>query len=420
MTSLVLTMPSPHAAGTNAVPSENRDVRVVLAPIRPDSHDLWRQWQSLETRLKSTSVAASCDWNEAWLSQYHEQVSARCVMAYDADELVGIALICESRQHRVGPFQVNSVYLGTAGEAESESVCVEDNAVLVDARYARGFWVRLFEELDREPGWDSFVLSGMNPAAFAAASAAIPQWAIEARVSWYFDLKQCRDQGESIESGLGYSTRKALRRKLRDLGPLKVEWASTADEATSFHGEMVEMHQQRWTAAGKPGCYVSDRFLNTHRELLRRMVPAGRAAIVRVSLEQGGTLGVVQAFVDGNRLLVYQSGWRQDMIRHSPGLVTDYLTMCDALKRGYDAYDFLAGEGRHKERLSTTGRNLYWAEIRRPRWKFALADRWRAIKQFAASARSRWTWKGTAASTLDQSGKNAPDAESESPSPKSD
>ena len=96
---------------------------------------------------------------------------------------------------------------------------------------------------------------------------------------------------------------------------------------------------------------------------------------------QGRVVGISQMLIDDNRVLLYQAGWSAFAGSVSPGLVTDYLCLTESLRRGYDAYDFLAGDSSHKKRLTTHAHELVWAVWRRPRLKHAVLDALRVVKR---------------------------------------
>jgi CelD/BcsL family acetyltransferase involved in cellulose biosynthesis len=64
------------------------------------------------------------------------------------------------------------------------------------------------------------------------------------------------------------------------------------------------------------------------------------------------------------------------------------LCICECLRRGYDAVDFLAGDTEHKRRLSTHHAELAWVVWRRPNLKNSAIDAMRRIKQVASTIRS--------------------------------
>jgi CelD/BcsL family acetyltransferase involved in cellulose biosynthesis len=142
------------------------------------------------------------------------------------------------------------------------------------------------------------------------------------------------------------------------------------------------LHQHRWTSEGQPGCYHSRVFSAFHRELIDRMVPDGRLLLIRVSAGDR-TLGCTQFFIDRGRALNYQGGRLANTKKHSPGLITDYACMQACLDRGYAAYDFMAGDSLHKQRLTTDTTPLAWGVRRRPRLKFTVMNQLRRYKQLA-------------------------------------
>jgi CelD/BcsL family acetyltransferase involved in cellulose biosynthesis len=125
-------------------------------------------------------------------------------------------------------------------------------------------------------------------------------------------------------------------------------------------------------------------FTAFHRELVERLVPRGLMRLCRVN-SRGTTLGCAQLLIDRGRVLLYQGGRITGDSRHSPGLVTDFLAMRESLARGYSAFDFMAGDSMHKQRLTTHTQDLVWAVQRRPRLKFAVMDQLRQIKRWVAT-----------------------------------
>jgi CelD/BcsL family acetyltransferase involved in cellulose biosynthesis len=92
-------------------------------------------------------------------------------------------------------------------------------------------------------------------------------------------------------------------------------------------------------------------------------------------------IGCVQVLIDRNRVLCYQGGSAEYRGKLSPGVIADYLCIEECFRRGYDAYDFLAGNSHHKQKMSTHHSYLTWAQLKRPRWKFTALNTLRKIKQ---------------------------------------
>ena len=97
------------------------------------------------------------------------------------------------------------------------------------------------------------------------------------------------------------------------------------------------------------------------RVVAEKLVTLAKRAVVPDDVEHRLLL-----LVDRHRLLDYLSGLAAFDQKPSPGLVTHYLCQCAALQRGFSAYDFLVGDKRHKENLSTHTQTLTWTRLHRP------------------------------------------------------
>jgi CelD/BcsL family acetyltransferase involved in cellulose biosynthesis len=198
--------------------------------------------------------------------------------------------------------------------------------------------------------------------------------------SYFCDLNLFRSASSEPWRIFGNSTRTNLRRSLRDLGALEVDWADDPEMALALYDEMVGYHQTRWQAVGKPGVFSSDRFRRFHHDLIETLVPQQRAALIRV--RQGTrVLGILYLLIEQNRLWYYQSGLPDYQSKLGLGNVTQYMAMLEGARRGYNAFDFLAGDGQHKRVLSTHHNVVYWIRWRRPSLKFRLLDGLRSLRR---------------------------------------
>lgn len=344
---------------------------------RAQAESLWRR---LETRLASQRVMSSWDWTDCWLNCFGATIAHRFAVAVKDGEPIGIALLCRSAAKREGPFALRTWHLGTAGEEDADSVCVEYNHLLCPPAARDEFFVGIWRQLQAENDWDELQLDG-----FAAGES--PAWPLpptavrtERKVTRYVDLERVRRSGAELVTQFGDSTRKILRQNLRFFAGCTCEWAETPEHAREIFEDLMRLHQERWTAAGSPGVYASRLFTNFHRALLERLAPRQRMILFRVA-HGGATLGCSQLLVDDQRALVYQGGWRMLGNKHSPGLVTDYLCMQACLERGLRAFDYMAGDSIHKQRLTTDVAELTWSTYRRPRTRFVVLERLRQLKR---------------------------------------
>ncbi|MGC4049844.1 MAG: GNAT family N-acetyltransferase [Paludibaculum sp.] len=179
---------------------------------------------------------------------------------------------------------------------------------------------------------------------------------------------------------LGRSTRQNLRRLLRKYETIETTWAETLDEADEIFSELVQLHQARWIASGQPGAFASERFEAFQRQLLVQGFVDQMVVLFRAR-HNGETVGCLMLLVDRGRLLDYLSGFASFEQKPSPGLVSHYLCLSQAAGRGYRAYDFLVGDKRHKDNLSTDVQQLAWATWRRRTLRNTAIDCLKAIKK---------------------------------------
>lgn len=339
------------------------------------------EWRSLEQRLGNVPLMCSVDWTTAWLDAFGDLVPHSFVLAHESspNNVVGACLVTRGVAQKDGPLPIRTLHLGTAGEPDADSVCVEYNDLLVEPAARESFCEALRQHFESQPKIDQWNLDGITDdlADRFEDSAERLQRRVEA--SHWFDLTIPREKGTRVLDELRSATRRKIKHCLKVVGNVTIEWSESLSEATDIFSEMIDLHQAHWNSIGKPGCYASERFTRFHEALLARLIPEHRMAFVRVRIS-GRTLGCVQLLIDRNRVLLYQCGRTLDESVPSPGVLTDYLAMEACLDRGFGAYDFLPVETQHKRHLSNRNNSIVWAKRRHPKLKFALLDTARRLK----------------------------------------
>jgi len=338
-------------------------------------------WRLLEDELSHTRLTSSLIWTQTWLKHYGSQIPHHFLVGYQGSSPVAICLITESRQPQFGPLTIRTLHVGTAGEADADSVCVEFNTLLVRFEDHAEFVTLIQRHLADYSRCDAISWDGFDLAELPAEMLNGPQWRTIIKPSFYFDLRRVRAEGAEPITHLGDSTRKTIRQNHRDLGTVEVDWSETPRQAEEYFAELVALHQSRWQALGEAGSFASRPFREFHLDLLHQLVPQGRAAMVRVRTG-GKTLGCTLLHIDQNRALVYQCGWTTETAAKSPGVIKDYCSLSECLRRGFDAYDFMAGDSIHKRRMTTDQGQLVWASCQLTPWKFETVERLRAAKHW--------------------------------------
>ena len=338
-------------------------------------------WTTLEADLGSQRMMTSSTWTDTWLSHFGGIIPHQFLVAYRGDVVCGICLVTQGIEQRNGPLSTRTCHLGTAGEPEMDSACVEYNTLLARPADRQDFQRALWKWACEQPDWEEFHLDGFHEDEFRAWFGSDPQWSVTSKPARYFDLKVSRALNVESVAMLGPQTRSAIRRSIRRVGNSQCEWAETVKQAEAIFVELMDLHQARWNAEGKPGCYSSRIFREFHLDLLHRLVPQGTMGLFRVRGDEG-IIGCNQILIDQNRVCIYQSGRiLPSDHRISTGVIVDFLLIEESRRRGYEAVDFLAGDSPHKRRLSTHSAPLVWAVYRRPSLKHSLIAGLRTMKR---------------------------------------
>lgn len=353
----------------------------MLGPERRD--DAAAQWRALHERVDPAGLVTSWEWTGAWLEQWGRVVDHRFLVAEREGRVVGMALLTRDRP-RHPLLEGRSLHVGTAGEPRGETVYVEHNRLLCAGEDRDAFAAAILAAAREMPPWERLVLDGFLPEDAAAFRRAAPALLPALETSPYLDLARARELDGDVTAALRPSVRRRVRQAQRAFGELQSEWAQTSDHALDILDELVELHTARWRADGQPGAFGSQRYVAFHRALAVRLTATGQVILFRTRAGER-TVGCLLCHVDRNDVLFHQSGFGQFADnRQRAGLVTHVAGMQACLERGYDAYDFLAGEARYKSELSSDQRSLVWATLNRrtPRAVVMTAARetWRRVK----------------------------------------
>jgi len=322
-----------------------------------------QEWRGIESRLGDVPLMCSHLWTSTWLRVYRDLIPSTILIASQNGEAIGAALVTRGAGQKSGPVPLRTLHIGTAGEPLGQSVCVEYNDVLVDRAHRPAFIALLQDWLKAQTRVDEIRLDGWSTANAEEWSSSLPM-ECRTRDCAYFDLSLVRDDVEPLQL-LGRSTRQNLRRLVRKYGRIEMTWAESLEDADDILSELISLHQARWNASGEPGAFASRRFEEFQRQLLVQGFSDRKVVLFRARHE-GETIGCLFLLVDRGRMLDYLSGFASFDRKPSPGLITHYLCLTEAAHRGYRAYDFLVGDKRHKDNLSTDVQQLTWTTWRRP------------------------------------------------------
>jgi CelD/BcsL family acetyltransferase involved in cellulose biosynthesis len=283
-----------------------------------------------------------------------------------------VALALFNRVRRwIGP---SVLHLGENGSAALDCPYVEQNGVLAEAgdhdELTRMCLRAVSSQYDLS-------LSGVDESVVAAMRQTAGQVVVvRSQASPFVDLAALRATGTDYLSGRSANTRQQIRRSDRFYekdGPIVLEQAASVETACSMLDELASLHQAVWTARGQPGSFARPFFRQFHRALIAEGMPRGEIALLKISSKEA-TIGVLYNFLYGARCSAYQSGFAyQGQTAHAkPGLTCHARAIKSISERGFEIYDFLAGDDRYKRSLATLSHRQIWLRAG-PSWSPRLA-----------------------------------------------
>jgi len=342
-------------------------VTVELSPIgrMPNLEEVWRD---LEARADA-SFFLSWHWIGPWLRHLPSGTVPHVLVTRQGGRIVGLAVLCHCkvRHHRV--FWTPSWLLHETGDPVFDGLTIEYNGILADRSCAQQVIADSLTWTARGlPGGDVLVLAGLGAveeAVVRGVASTLGQrlQVRKADVAHLVDLELVRQHGGDYRASLGRNTRAGVNRAIRlyeARGGIEYRVARDVDEALDFFDGLERLHRSLWAARGKSDAFANPAFGPFHRDLIRHGMDAGVVRLCRLSAG-GRDFGYLYNFVWRGGVFNYQSGFAyEDDNRIKPGLVSHVLAIEDALARGEDTYDFMAGAAGHKAHLANTQMPITW------------------------------------------------------------
>jgi CelD/BcsL family acetyltransferase involved in cellulose biosynthesis len=356
------------------------------APLTKRIIDDVREWDAIRAdwdRLYQASPTASTPLDFVWLRKWWDvygpvygRGGLRIISLWRGSRLVGV-LPLYLDVGRGTSFGVRCLRFISTGEAEYEETCPDYLNLLHlpddgDA-CAQAAWAAV-----AAMQWDTLELLDLpDDTPLLRARGAFPHDAgLQVLSRGACPIAFIGDGFEAYLARLSSKSRMRARQEVRKVersGAL-FELASAAD-AEQYFDDLIRLHQERWTAEGRPGCFAAPRFTEFHRGLVREWVASGRVILARLS-HRASTFVVLYGFVTGRKFDLYQLGVASDerAIIHSPGMATNLLLMAQLAEREMDQYDFLRGTSTFKKSLTTEQRALICLACGRPTARAALGE----------------------------------------------
>jgi len=332
-------------------------IRFSVEPLG-EAAGLMIEWRALHARAGDAPFFLSPAWMAAWLAGKPSHIDLSVVRGVLGEETMLLGVFGRNRRRHPPLVGASAAHFHEFGAADFDSVYVEYNDFLVAANApagARQGAVRaVLEAFARE---DDIVFRNVRtPLARAVDAADAARWnvrTINPQPTFAVDLRKAQTEGAAFLASLGGSLGAQVRRSIRryeERGALTFEIAATDPERAAAWKTLIELHEESWRRRGRRGVFSNAAFVAFHQRLMRNSPENVHLATLKCA---GEPIGCLYNFVEGGRVLNYQSGFRfEDDNQLKPGFVAHALAVRYYAGKGFSVYDLLAGEAPYKRRLA--------------------------------------------------------------------
>jgi CelD/BcsL family acetyltransferase involved in cellulose biosynthesis len=168
----------------------------------------------------------------------------------------------------------------------------------------------------------------------------------------------------------------------------RLEWCEKPAELEPWLTDLYRLHEARWSARNLPGSFADPRRRAFYAELSAGALARGELRLARL-VEADGAVSAVQIGIRcDTRYYQVQEGYDPARENERVGTALRGLALADLIAEGVRAYDFMAGDSRHKRDWAGLPRPCTTVAFPLPRWRARLAyglkarvDRWRGQRE---------------------------------------
>jgi CelD/BcsL family acetyltransferase involved in cellulose biosynthesis len=328
-------------------------------------------WWGLLERSEANEPMLTPTWLGAWWRVFGRQGGRRLrvLLVFDAGRLIGLVPLQRVRHwYRRGlPFR--RLQLLGSGEAEADEIVSEYLGVVAERGRETDVVTQLTSALAQRTlgNWDEILFPNMRGESRTAgtlieglARAGLPAQATVTADCPYISLPGSWDD---YLAALPSSNRQFVKRSAARFedwagGEGELHQARTVAELEQGSAVLRALHGERWSAAGRPGAFASQKFRAFHDQVMRALLAAGALELSWLSV-RGEPVAALYNFSWNGKVYFYQSGRKLDVpAAVRPGIVAHVLAIRRAIDAGRREYDFLGGASQYKRKLATATRPL--------------------------------------------------------------
>ncbi|KZZ35579.1 MULTISPECIES: GNAT family N-acetyltransferase [unclassified Oleiphilus] len=335
----------------------------------------------------------SIPWVETWLEALPNQHPVYLVScSVNGTPLSGM-IISFNKTVRLHIVHSDGLYLNNTGDTHLDELTTEYNQILVNRTLSKAnqndVIKGLLAHLDKIANWNEVFLPALASETRDNLISLPPLLntrlkLVKTTKSYFVDLDKIRESDLDYLKLLSSNKRSQIKRSIsgyQQSSNIEVQEAESTGQAITMLEELAELHQIEWTKRGKAGAFSNTFFFNFHRKLITDYFDSDYIQVLKIHTKDN-IIGYLYNFLYQGEVLFYQCGFNYtDINKLKPGLTSHYFAILLNAKKGYNKYDFLAGESQYKSSLATESNNLSWILLQKNHKRFIIENLLRSINK---------------------------------------
>lgn len=327
--------------------NRNPDNTITVKRIQDDLQfsDLRDAWNLLLSESPSDSFFLRWEWLWHWWETYKEVDWELCILlVFRGEELIGIAPLYIAPRSWKKLFTVRRLlFLGT----REGSVISEYMDFIYKKDYEETVVRTILRYIIEKDICDDIALHKID--SNSASIRLLQQTSKKLNLFYssygkadcpYITLPSHYDDFlNQISSSLRYKIRLNQRRLINN----DISFRKTRDisEIDNDFQELIRLHQLRWKSQGMPGSFNGGKFTFFQKSVMTEMLKSGHTELWFMSVA-GKNIASLYNINYRNKIFFYQAGLDASFDKKiAPGVLLHNHCIQDAIKRGFDEYDFL-------------------------------------------------------------------------------
>jgi hypothetical protein len=302
--------------------------------------------------IEYQTIFLSMQWQLSWLKSL--AVLPTICLFENENKIIGFAWLSDNPLKIVSRFHYT--LLNQTGIKEADQVWIEFNNIICSEEYLEGCVQALMETQFTDTSNLKFYISmckETSPWLNFASKSGCP--IVVDRVVGYKTKLDFDSYTDEIIDRFSKNTRSQIRRSnkaiLKNHGKLLISQANQKN-TMAFFSSLGNLHIKRWNESPEGSGFTNEQFLSHHTHFLSHF--PGKANVLKISAGDL-TLGYCYTFLDKETVYFYCSGINYDIETKpiKPGYSIHFELMKYYANKGFKWYDFMGGDSRYKQSLST-------------------------------------------------------------------